>query len=194
MNNIAISFGKKIPKMQFFIQRKDTEEFVPAIFSEVDCKDEDDYTDVKTLDRKWTFKDYIAQRISEKNSLQQYFKKLSDTSVYEMQDASGQIIGLAQTETRNGVCNIEYIESKPNNEYRYVGQSMVAAIGREALDKKCYKLTVDAPIDEAMPFYINACGFKRYGEFSLKMNIAQIYKLIKQTELDTQAEIIDIKG
>ena len=194
MNNIAISFGKKIPKMQFYIQRKDTEEFVPAIFSEVDCKDEDDYTDVKTLDRKWTFKDYIAQRISEKNSLQQYFKKLSDTSVYEMQDASGQIIGLAQTETRNGVCNIEYIESKHNNEYRYVGQSMVAAIGREALDKKCYKLTVDAPIDEAMPFYINACGFKKYGDFSLKMNLAEIYRLIKQSELDTQSIIINLEG
>lgn len=194
MNNIAISFGKRIPKMQFQIQKKDTKEYVPAVFSEVDCKDEDDYNEVKNLDRKWTFRNHIAQAIEEKDVVQRFFKQKSNKSIYEMHDEQGQLIGIAQTQTRNGICNIEYIETKPNNEYKYVGQAMVTAIGRETIARNGYTLTVLTPIDEAMPFYINACGFKRYGEFSLKMNIAQIYKLIKQTELDTQAEIIDIKG
>ena len=194
MNNITISFGKNIPKMQFYIQRKDTEEFVPAIFSEVDCNDDYDYDEVKTLDRRWTFKDLVAKRIAAKGATQRFFNEPSNISVYEMHDQNGQLIGIAQTQTKDGICNIEYIESKPNNEYRYVGQSMVAAIGREAIEKKCHKLTVDAPIDEAMPFYINACGFKKYGDFSLKMNLAEIYRLIKQSELDTQSTIINLEG
>ncbi len=194
MNNFSISFGKRIPKMQFQIQRKDTNEFEPAIFSEVDCKDEEDYSEVKSLDRRWTFNEHIAKGIAQKSTSQKYLREKSNISVYEMQDRNGHIIGIAQTQTRNGVCNIEYIESKPNNEYRYVGQSMVAAIGKETLDKKCYKLTVDAPVDDAMPFYINACGFRKQGEFSLKMNIAQMCKLIKQTELNTLSPIINLEG
>ena len=194
MNSLAISFGKRIPKMQFFIQRKDTEEFVPAIFSEVDCKDYEDYTDVKKLDRKWTFKDSIAQRIAEKNSMQLYLKKSTGTSVYEMHDINGELIGLVQTETQNGICNIEYIESKPNNEYRYVGQSIVTAIGQEALTKNCHLLTVLAPVDDAIPFYTNTCGFKRFGEFSLKMNFKQIQELIEKTAQKTNAPIINLQG
>ena len=108
MSNFVISFGQRIPKMQFQIQRKDTKEFVPAIFSEVDCNDEEDYTEVKNLGRKWTFNNYIAQGIAHKNSAQRYFNQMSNKSIYEVQDKDGQLIGIAQTETKNGICNIEY--------------------------------------------------------------------------------------
>ena len=194
MNNISISSGQKNPKMQFQIQRKDTKEFVPAIFSEVDCNDDNDYDEVKTLDRRWTFKDLVAQRIAAKGVTQRFFNETSNISVYEMHDLNGQLIGIAQTQTKDGICSIEYIESKPQNEYKYVGQSMVAAIGREALDKKCYKLTVDAPIDEAKPFYINTCGFKKYRDFSLEMNSAEIYRLLAKTGLDMQLALINLEG
>ncbi len=194
MNNIAISFGKRIPKMQFQIQKKDTKEYVPAVFSEVDCKDEDDYNEVKNLDRKWTFRNHIAQAIEEKDVVQRFFKQKSNKSIYEMHDEQGQLIGIAQTQTRNGICNIEYIETKPNNEYKYVGQAMVTAIGCETIARNGYTLTVLTPIDEAIPFYTNACGFKVFGDFFLRMNQSQILELIKRTEQKTNASIIDLKG
>ena len=194
MSNFVISFGQIIPKMQFQIQRKDTKEFVPAIFSEVDCNDEEDYTEVKNLGRKWTFNNYIAQGIAHKNSAQRYFNQMSNKSIYEVQDKDGQLIGIAQTETKNGICNIEYIESKPDSEYKYIGQAMIAAIGKESLDRNCYQLTVATPVDEAMPFYINACGFNLFGEFFLKMNSEQIKSLIRKTEQKTNSPIINLQG
>ena len=111
-----------------------------------------------------------------------------------MHDEQGQLIGIAQTQTKNGICNIEYIETKPNNEYKYVGQAMVTAIGRETIARNGYTLTVLTPIDEAIPFYTNACGFKVFGDFFLRMNQNQILELIKRTEQKTNASIIDLKG
>ncbi len=193
MNNISISFGKKIPKMQFQIQKKDTKEYVPAIFSEVDCTDDTDYTEVKNLDRHWAFKNNIAERIEQKNSIQRYFKQKTNISIYEMHDNIGQLIGIAQTQTQNGVCNIDYIVTKPNNEYKYVGQAMITAIGKETLSNNGRVLTIMTPVDDAIPFYTNACGFKIFGELFLKMTSNQILELIKRTEQKTKAPIINIE-
>ncbi len=193
MNNISISFGKKIPKMQFQIQKKDTKEYVPAIFSEIDCTDDTDYTEVKNLDRHWAFKNNIAERIEQKNSIQRYFKQKTNISIYEMHDNIGQLIGIAQTQTQNGVCNIDYIVTKPNNEYKYVGQAMITAIGKETLSNNGRVLTIMTPVDDAIPFYTNACGFKIFGELFLKMTSNQILELIKRTEQKTKAPIINIE-
>ena len=193
MNNISISFGKKIPKMQFQIQKKDTKEYVPAIFSEIDCTDDTDYTEVKNLDRHWTFKNNIAERIEQKNSIQRYFKQKTNISIYEMHDNIGQLIGIAQTQTQNGVCNIDYIVTKPNNEYKYVGQAMITAIGKETISNNGRVLTIMTPVDDAIPFYTNACGFKIFGELFLKMTSNQILELIKRTEQKTKAPIINIE-
>ena len=193
MNNISISFGKKIPKMQFQIQKKDTKEYVPAIFSEVDCTDDTDYTEVKNLDRHWAFKNNIAERIEQKNSIQRYFKQKTNISIYEMHDNIGQLIGIAQTQTQNGVCNIDYIVTKPNNEYKYVGQAMITAIGKETLSNNGRVITIMTPVDDAIPFYTNACGFKIFGELFLKMTSNQILELIKRTEQKTKAPIINIE-
>lgn len=193
MNNISISFGKKIPKMQFQIQKKDTKEYVPAIFSEIDCTDDTDYTEVKNLDRHWAFKNNIAERIEQKNSIQRYFKQKTNISIYEIHDNIGQLIGIAQTQTQNGVCNIDYIVTKPNNEYKYVGQAMITAIGKETLSNNGHVLTIITPVEDAIPFYTSACGFETFKELFLRMNSNQILELIKRTEQKTKAPIINIE-
>lgn len=191
---MKVSFGKKIPKMQCQIQKKATGEFIPATFYEVDCKDEKDFLEIRRLDRKWNFKNDIAKNMEQKHSVQKYLKEKSNTSFYIMQDNKGEIIGIAQIKTVNGISDINYLTTKPRNEYKFVGQTMIASIGKESLQKGNFQLTITTAIDEAMDFYRKKCGFKKYGKYILRMNQNQIQKTIKNIEARTEAPIINIKG
>ena len=150
---MKISFGRKIPKIRCQILEKETGKFTPATVYEIDCKDEADFLEIKRLDRRWHFKSDIAKNMEQKHAVQTYLKQKSNLSFYAIQDKNNELVGLAQTKTVNGITDINYITTKPRNEYKYVGQTLVAAIGKEALKKGNTQLTITTSIDEAVDFY-----------------------------------------
>ena len=116
MNISSISFGRKIPRYTCQVQNKTTGEYVPATIYEYNCKDERDYEEIKKLDRRWLFKDNIAHFMEVKHSVQTLFNEKSNDSFFSMQ-VGKDIIGIAQVCTLNGISNIDYITTKPRNEY-----------------------------------------------------------------------------
>lgn len=191
---MEVSFGRKIPRQTCQIQKKETGEYVRATFYEIDCREEKDAIEIRNLDRKWNFRNDIAQNMMIKNSVLTYLNQKSNLDFYAMQDSNGELVGLAQVKTINGVSNISYITTKPHNEYKYVGQTMVAAIGKETLKKGGSALTIATAIDEAMDFYTKKCGFKKHGKYMLRMNREQIEKSVQKAETKTKSRIIDLKG
>ena len=192
MQITSISFGRKIPRYTCQIQDKRTGEYIPATIYEYDCKDERDIEEIKKLDRRWTFKDNIAHFMDIKHSVQTYFNEKSNDSFYSMQ-VGKDIVGLAQICTSNGISNIDYITTKPRNEYKYVGQTLIAGIGKQILKKNGYQMTVSTAIDDAIPFY-KKIGFRDFGSLLFRMNKEDIKTLIEITELQTEAPILDKKA
>lgn len=189
MNISSISFGRKIPRYTCQVQNKTTGEYVPATIYEYNCKDERDYEEIKKLDRRWLFKDNIAHFMEVKHSVQTLFNEKSNDSFFSMQ-VGKDIIGIAQVCTLNGISNIDYITTKPRNPYKYVGQTLIAGIGKHMLKKNGYQMTVETAIDDAIPFY-KKIGFKEFGDYLFRMNRDDIETLIEITEFQTEAPILD---
>lgn len=187
-----ISFGRKIPRYTCQIQNKQTGEYIPATFYEYNCKDESDYEEIHNLDRKWTFKDKIAHNMEIKHGVQTYLKEKSNSSFYAIQ-VGKELIGITQVTTCNGTSNIDYITTKPRNEYKYAGQTMIACAGKELLKKNGYLMTVATAIDDAYPFY-RKIGFHEFGDHLFRMNRDDISTLIEITEVETEAPILDKKA
>lgn len=189
MNISSISFGRKIPRYTCQILDKTTDKYVPATIYEYNCKDESDIEEIKKLDRKWIFKDNIVHGMNVKHSVQTYFKEKSNDSFFSIQ-VGKDIVGLAQICTLNGISNIDYITTKPRSEYKYVGQTLIAGIGKHMLKKDGYQMTVNTAVDDAIPFY-KKIGFHESGDYLFRMNRNDIETLIEITEFQTEAPILD---
>ena len=187
----SISFGRKIPRYNCQIQNKQTGEYVPATVYEYNCKDESDVDEVRKLDRRWTFKDHIADKMDVKHTVQTYFNQKSNDSFYSIQ-VGREIVGLTHISTCNGISNVNYITTKPRNEYKYAGQTMLACVGKDILKKNGHQMTVTTAIGDAYPFY-SKIGFREYGDHLYRMNRDDIATLIEVTELTTEAEITEKK-
>ncbi len=195
MNIPQISFGRKIPRYICQIQDNETGNYVPATVYEYNCKDECDFEEVKRLNRNWIFKDNIAKCMEIRHSIQTYFNEKSNDSFFALQKGK-ELLGLVQVCTRNGISNVDYITTKPNKPYKYVGQTLLACVGKQILNGNGYQMTVDTAIDVAAPFY-KKIGFKVFGEHPFevyKMNKDEIKTFIDVTELTTEAPIINIKA
>lgn len=188
----SISFGRKIPRYNCQIQNKQTGQYVPATVYEYNCKDESDFKSIYNLDRHWIFKENIADAMEKRHVMQKYFKQKSNTSFYSIQ-VGKELVGLTQIKTFNGVSNVDYITTKPRNEYKYAGQTMLACIGKDILKKNGHQMTVTTAIDDAYPFY-SKIGFHEYGDHLYRMNKDDISTLIEITELSTEAPITEKKG
>lgn len=184
-----ISFGRKIPLAKCNIQDKTTGKYTTATFYEVDCKDEEDFKEIKNLGINWQYKYHISDNMETKHILNRDASKASNLSFYEMRSDNNEILAISQVEGINGNYNVNYISRKPLCEYKYVGQTMLACIGAEVNRKKGDRLIITRTTSEARPFYTEICGFEELGPFMLKMNRSQINQFIKQTEERTNAPI-----
>lgn len=193
MNIAQISFGQKIPKYNCKIQNKQTGELEPATFYEVDCKDEEDYKRIENLGRRWIFNESVSEDMNIKHVNETFLGVKSRNSFYIIENKDGELLGISEVENNNNKHDVRYIESKPHNEYKYVGQNMMAGIGKEFLNKGGSILTVLAPIDDAMPFY-RKLGFEHFGPFSFKMCPEGANSMIKNIERRTQSKLIDINA
>lgn len=193
MNITQVSFGQKIPKYTCKIQNKQTGKLEPATFYEVDCKDEDDYERIRNLDKHWVFTNNLSDDMTVKHVRERYLHKKSNNSFYIIENKAGEVVGVSEIENDDNFHNVKYIESEPHNKYKYVGQNMMAGIGKEFLDKRGIELTVLAPVDDAMPFY-KRLGFECFGGFSFRMCPQGANAMIKNVERRTKSKLIDINA
>ena len=77
---------------------------------------------------------------------------------------------------------IMYIERNRLSNYKYVGQSMLAAIGLNVLDKGGKQLSIVHPIAEAESFYVDKCGFYNCQNGYLRMKSKDIPEFVHTTE------------
>lgn len=189
--NTTISFGQKIPLAMF--QLKDTlqNRYVPAIIYEMDCKDISDIDEVMAADGYWMYRPSIINNMVDK------FKTMSDEPngkrFYVTQLENGSTLGMSQVHTNNNELCVDFIESRRDKRYKYVGQTMLAALGKNFLKKDGKRLVIPTPTDPAMPFYIDKCGFKEYKNTKLKMNKVSLQKFITRTQRLIETPIIDIE-
>ncbi len=188
-----ISFGKKVPLTQCQIKNIEKNKFVSATFCEVDCKDKEDIREIANLTGKWNFKSTIIRNMQIKHDTQDVLSAEELPSFYILQDDNGLIIGLSQVKKDGKNLSVQFIESIRDNKYKYVGQIMLAALGLDTIQHNGDKLIISSPTENATPFYIDKCGFKKRYDGNLKMNAKHIQRFIRQTQKKTQAPLIDIR-
>lgn len=190
------SFGKKIPIMQCQIKDVNQNKFVGAKLSKYDCKDYDDIVDVANSCSKWCFINNIIKDMEVKYSRHKPENFSSD--FYILENEEGKAIGLCETRSSKDSSNIEYIVSKHDNKYKYIGQALMAMVGKSILDRGGSRMYVANPAPSARGFYTNKCGFnmidERSGFSPLYLEKDGIEKLIKIFQYRTKSEILDIEG
>lgn len=196
MNITPFSFGKKIPLMHCNVKDVRHDKFAEVTLSEYDCKDYSDIQEVNDQCKRWEFGFNIADDMNIKRM--DYLKGYEQypTNYYVMEDKNKKIIGLCETVDFGNDTNIEFIESKRNSGYKYIGQAMLAMVGKILLNKGKENLCVAHSYIEAVPFYIDKCGFDSVKDdkhiFSLFMNNQQIKDFIERVQTKTNAPIKEI--
>lgn len=188
----SISFGRKIQRYSCQIQNNQTGGYVPATVYEYDCNDESDILEIRNLDRKWVFKERFTHNMDIKHCVQSVFNEKTNDSFYSIQ-VGNDIVGLTQISTYNGISNVDYIMTKPRNEYKYAGQMLIACAGKELLKKNGHQMTVTTAVNDVYGFY-SRIGFHEYGDHLYRMNRDDIETMIEITELTTEAPILDKKA
>ena len=132
------------------------------IFCEVDCKNKNDYRIFAKLKSDWEYASclentarwkYINQKVG-----------FDDTrGHYLLMRKNGEIISICRTSQEKEDLKIDYLESKPQSNYRFAGQMILAGIAKEAIKNACTRMTVPVPVSDAWDFYEQACGFREFG-------------------------------
>ena len=190
---MKISFGKKIPIALTQIQNKRTEEFEQATIYEVDCKDESDVLEVKNDMEGWNFPCEIALNIERKYKLQN--RQNEDChNFYILQNQNNETIGRVDIKKwDNKLFSVEWLDTKENSGYRYVGQTILATATKEAIEKGGKSFAVLAAMEDAFPFYTDVCKFTDCGKSGFYMDEKQMQEFVKRTEKRTQSSIINLK-
>ena len=194
-----VSFGKKIPIMQCQIKDTKQNKFVTAKLSKYDCNDYKDIIEVSKSCSKWYFINNIVNNMNIKYERQKNNQQDKiPLDFYILENEEGKTVGICETGNSKESTNIEYIVSKHDNNYKFIGQAIIAMIGKTVLDRNACRLYVANPAPSASGFYINKCGFTRLDERSilspLFLEKDGIEKLIKIFQYRTKSEIQDVEG
>ena len=190
-----ISFGKKIPIALAQIQNKKTEEFEQATIYEVDCKDEHDLFEVRNDSKNWNFPDAFATNMHCKYVTHKQYKVNNASSFYILQNQDYETLGRIQIDTEDyDKYTVEWLDTKKNNGYRFVGQTLLATAAKEVLDNNGSTLAVLGAVEDAIPFYTDVCQFQEVGKDRFYMDKDEIKDFIRRTEKRTNATLIDLKA
>lgn len=192
---MQVSFGQKIPIALGQIQNKKTGEFEQATIYEVDCKDESDILEVKNNMEGWSFPCEIATNMHIKQLGQnKYNNKHEFHSFYILQNPDYETLGRIDLKKwDNGLFSVEWLDTKENSGYRYVGQTILATIAKEVIDNDGSSLAILGAMEDAIPFYTDVCKFTDCGKSGFYMNEKQMQEFINRTEKRTQGSIINLK-
>ncbi len=198
MNISPISFGKKIPIMQCNVRDVWQNKSAQVTISEYDCKDYDDVKEVLKHCAYWTYGQNIASDMESKRERYWESGEKYPTHFYVMQDKHNEIIGLCETIDIGNDTNVEFIESNSRLGYKYIGQTMLAVVGKRLLERGGENLCVAHPYIGAICFYTDKCGFNGVYDdknfFSLFMKNHQVKDFIERVQRKTNSQILDIKG
>ena len=196
MNINSVSFGKKIPITRCKIKDLEQNKFVPATFYEIDCKDMDDIDEINNLNGKWQFRKTISRKMEDTHDLLEIDENIrKDYGLYVIQKDGGDIVGLSEVKKWFPDLRLEYLESENEGKYKYIGQTMMASLGEVARREKLKRIYIPIPVDSAVPFYKDKCGFREVRDSAaLVMNINKTKKLTELAEEKTNAPIIDLWG
>ncbi len=192
---MSVSFCKKIPIAKCKIMDLKKGKFVPATFFEVDCSDKKDITEIESARGNWDYKNVIVCGMKDKyDDIKSGKKHSNNTAFYIMEKNNGEILGLTQANNSKKKTSIDFIESKNGKKYKYVGQTMIAALTKAMKHQHKNTLAVPFPMPDTYGFYIGKCGFKPYkGTSSLYMKKPEMKELQNKTESKTHSQIIDLK-
>ena len=188
-----VSFGKKIPIAKCRIIDNQKRKTVPATVYEYDCKNSEDIETVQKTQGIWSFKDLIENNMKRKMFLQLLPNKKVLDHFYFIETDKGDMVGMSQVSDEIDGTNIKYIETQRNGRYKYAGSALLSGIGLNAY-KNGKKIKVAAPIEPALPFYIDKCGFKITPSDRLYLPADRIPELIENTEYKTNSKFIDLVG
>ena len=195
MNISSISFGKKIPTVNCKVKNNETGKYVPATLYEYNCQDIEDIKEVENIPNKWGFKDFILNGMKTKKAAREKYGIDTETSFFVLKDPNDRTIGLSYLYTRDNELAVKFIQTDPEKLYKYAGQAMLAGHALTAVNDHYDKFTVRFATDEATPFYIHKCGFKRSKDiYSLEMQAKDVKKFLTKMFFRTHGKIEDIRA
>ena len=191
-----ISFGAKIPIAKCKIQNRKTGKFENATVYEYTCADKSDVEKIKRITSKqdWEFGFDILNDASWKNFVFETDKSWHNNHFYSIENNRRKTIGLCETVERDSIA-VELLETQKDKLYRFVGQTMLAALANKAFSG-FNSLIIPNALPKALDFYKKTCGFKRKfnndDEVVFFVDKPQLQDFIKQTEQRTNGAIISL--
>ena len=184
-----ISFGQRIPTAVCNVLDTKENKYVPALVCELDCRDKEDIDTISSLGDSWIHNDTIAWNMRVKHCDIKRDKS-NDSRFYTLENPNGEILGVTYVDDFEKKVEVRFIETRADHRYKYVGQTLLASLGKGILDGRQSKLIIRSAVSSAKDFYEKVCGFKEIGFSDLAMNRFDIHKFIRRTEEKTQSPIV----
>ena len=166
-----------------------------ATIYEVDCKDKHDIFEVRNDSKNWNFPHEFATNMHCKYVTHKQYKVNNASSFYILQNQDYETLGRIQIDTEDyDKYTVEWLDTKKNNGYRFVGQTLLATAAKEVLDNNGSTLAVLGAVEDAIPFYTDVCQFQEVGKDRFYMDKDEIKDFIRRTEKRTNATLIDLKA
>ena len=189
---MQISFGQKIPIAKTQIKSLEENNFISATVFELDCRDKSDLDEVNFNNDDWHYDTDIRENMRDKNSIFNRRNIEIPNYFYILQTQENETLAIAQIDiNKRNTASLEWLDTKTNKPYKFVGQTFLATLTKEIFKKGGHNIVIPYAIREAMPFYINKCGFENLGKNRLYMNESQMKKFINATEEKT-GPILDL--
>ena len=168
LNNI--NFSAIIPRVNLNVQNKNTKDFVPATLYEIDCKDKDDYKEFGRLQNNWEYASSMKYSVLLNHDKAKYNTPIRQ-QYWEIKTPENETLAICRTFRLDGdYYDVEYLESKPESDYKFAGQAILAGITKALQEKNIKGLTVSEPVRSAIKFYEEKCGFP-YRDYHLLWKI-----------------------
>ena len=191
MNISQISFSAKIPIRTCQIYDKHDKKYVPATIYEHDGKDFEDVGYFQNLPGRWKYKHDVADDIEMKFFNHAAFSDIRFFSI----ETDEKPIGILEYVKYNDKNDVQFVETRNRNRYKYTGTTLLALAAQNAIKDNLPSLTISDPVEKAMPFYINKCGFEESTEpAELITDEKGMKKIIEIAERKTKGKLLNIEA
>lgn len=193
---MQISFSGKIPIATAKVYDKAAQKYVNTTTYEIDCKDEEDATYLRKKEGAWGYIPIIEcsmamKRLnytpgSEGGMLPPFIAENANSRFFAQETDEGRLVSVCSLHSDSPTVELDFIESDRKKNYKYAGQTLLAAVIKEELKNQDKELFVARyPSPEARPFYAK-CGFEPLLEgapsSALKLDREGMENFVEKTE------------
>ena len=191
---MQISFSGRIPIATGKVYDKVAQKCVDTTTYEIDCKDESDATYLGKKGGSWGYIPMIECAIAMKRigftpddgPLPPFIAENENSRFFAQETDDGKLVSVCSIHSDSPVVELDFIESDRKKNYKYAGQTMLAAVIKEELKNQDKKLfVVRYPSPDAKPFY-KKCGFEPLlwdtQSSALKLNREGMEDFVEATE------------